>query len=243
MKICIQCAASKCPDGYLIDSIGKKLQFVASPEKAPTDEPDTLFVKPATLCEGKGTSWQEIVKRYNDKGGNPYKLYQAADLYRPSNKSFRGVYRDLADAFGGDNVFVVSAGWGIIRSDYLTPNYDITFSQQALKKYPWKWRSHEDVAAFSQDRNHLDLARLSPNEEIHCFCGLDYLNMLYALTERLPGTKIVHYKSAHLDRTNERRPGFHYRKYKGPEKNRTWHYQAAKDLIKESGGTQDSQPH
>jgi hypothetical protein len=28
-------------------------------------------------------------------------------------------------------VFVLSAGWGLIRSDFLTPNYDITFTSQA----------------------------------------------------------------------------------------------------------------
>jgi hypothetical protein len=42
--------------------------------------------------------------------------------------------------------------------------------------------------------------------------------------EFLHGRKVVHHKG-----DVERRAGFDYNEYKEPEKNRTWHYRAAKD--------------
>jgi hypothetical protein len=35
------------------------------------------------------------------------------------------------DRFGLENVYVLSASWGLIRADFLTPYYDITFSSSA----------------------------------------------------------------------------------------------------------------
>jgi hypothetical protein len=37
----------------------------------------------------------------------------------------------LVEKFGIEKVFILSAGWGLIRADFLTPNYDITFSGSA----------------------------------------------------------------------------------------------------------------
>jgi hypothetical protein len=46
----------------------------------------------------------------------------------------RPVYRELVHALGAENVFILSAGWGLLSADFLTPNYDITFSKTA-KRY------------------------------------------------------------------------------------------------------------
>ena len=95
------------------------------------------------------------------------------DLYKPK------IYGDLVGAFGWANVFVLSAGWGLIRSDFLTPDYDITFSSQGK---PWSKRSKRLTRPL-QDFNHLKDARLSPDESIHFFGGMDYLELYYELTQ------------------------------------------------------------
>lgn len=52
--------------------------------------------------------------------------------------------------FGLDNVMILSAGWGLIPAQFLTPRYDITFSasaepyvrrrkNQAYEDFIWLW--------------------------------------------------------------------------------------------------------
>ena len=52
------------------------------------------------------------------------------------------VYRELVHALGAENVFILSAGWGLLSADFLTPNYDITFSATAER---YKRRRVRDV--------------------------------------------------------------------------------------------------
>jgi hypothetical protein len=56
---------------------------------------------------------------------NPLGLYPAYRLYE------NRVYGRLVEAFGVENIYILSAGWGLIRADFLTPYYDITFSHSA----------------------------------------------------------------------------------------------------------------
>src|SRR5947209_15460013 len=68
--------------------------------------------QPAATC--RGTS-----------GCNPYGLHPAFRLY--SNPC----YAALVARVGTGDVLILSACWGLIRSDFLTPRYDITFSNGA----------------------------------------------------------------------------------------------------------------
>jgi len=73
-----------------------------------------------------GTLWRDVLLKYNrEPDGNPLGLYPAHQLYE--NKA----YWRLADELGVQNVYILSAGWGLIRADFLTPYYDITFSLSA----------------------------------------------------------------------------------------------------------------
>ena len=45
----------------------------------------------------------------------------------------------MVNRFGLDSVFILSAGWGLIPARFLTPAYDITFSQ-VPKPERWKRR-------------------------------------------------------------------------------------------------------
>ena len=65
-------------------------------------------------------------QRYNDNPGrNLLHLCPAYQLYQ--NKT----YGLLVDRFGLNTVYILSAGWGLVRADYLLPYYDITFSPSA----------------------------------------------------------------------------------------------------------------
>jgi hypothetical protein len=124
MIVVIQCAASKRPDaGHLVTANGKPVDFVADPEAAPADA-SHVYARPDDFSD-TGV-WRTVLSRYKQQpGGNPLGLYPAYQLYE--NK----VYRGLVERFGVQNVFILSACWGLIRADFLTPSYDITFSPSA----------------------------------------------------------------------------------------------------------------
>lgn len=224
MKVLIQCAASKSDGaGTLRTTSGERVVFVADPGGCASVALSVRYARPDDSSGEDGTTWRDVLKRYNEHPDNPHGLLRAADLYAPTENEFRNLYRELSDRFGWDNVFILSAGWGLIRAPFLTPDYNITFSKEAKKAKPWAWRNREDVWL---DFNHLRDVQIGIDEPIHLFGGSDYRKLFYTLVTTLPGKKIVHYKG-----NVERRNGFEYAEYKGPEKNRTWHYRAAKEFL------------
>ena len=121
MIVVIQCASGKDTNaGYLSTRNGQPVKFVANPKLAPKDR--FLYKHPDEVSD-QGIPWREVLEHYNkDLHGNPNGLLPAWRLYKPS------IYQRLVDRFGVDNVFILSAGWGLINADFLTPYYDITFS-------------------------------------------------------------------------------------------------------------------
>ena len=124
MNIVIQCAGSKRANaGRMQRMDGTPVMFVAEPTYAPDTQ--HLYARPDDLGE-EGKSWRETLLEYNESSEkNPWGLVRAADLYRPS------AYSELVNRFGIDKVFILSAGWGLVRGDFRLPDYDITFSGQA----------------------------------------------------------------------------------------------------------------
>ncbi len=124
--VVIQCAASK-EGGYLRGPDGVQVGFVAQPERA-MPKPGWLFAHPDDHSSS-GECWRDVLSAYNDRwlqnGHDPDHLRPAWQLY--TNRAFSS----LVQAFGQENVYVLSAGWGLVRAAYLLPNYDITFSSQA----------------------------------------------------------------------------------------------------------------
>lgn len=122
----IQCAASKRSDaGRLRTAHGVPVEFVADPQAAPAD-PSRTYARPDDLSDNR-TSWRQLLVAYNQEpGSNPLGLYPAYQLYE--NRA----YGRLVDSFGLSNVYVLSAGWGLIRADFLTPHYDITTAQAPI---------------------------------------------------------------------------------------------------------------
>ncbi len=206
MKIVIQCAASKDPEaGTLTTKSGTPVLFVADPARAPA-RTDVEYARPDDRAE-HGQRWRDVLLLYNLQPGiNPLGLLPAWRLYR------HPAYGKLVERFGEANVFILSAGWGLIRSDFLTPAYDITFSAQAEL---FKRRRALDAYA---DFNMLEGRDAEP---VAFFGGKDYLPLFYRLTENYAGPRIAAFNSALEPQAH----GFRFVRYH--TRTRTnWHYEA-----------------
>lgn len=85
------------------------------------------------------------------------------------------------------SAFVRWCGWGLIRANFLTPYYDITFDTQADA---YKIRHRSDRFA---DYNHLAEAGVSKHETIYFFGGITYLPLFYRQVDDLAARKMVYY--------------------------------------------------
>ena len=123
MILVIQCAAGKQSHvGHLRTRGGRNVMFVAKPECAPSDE-GRVYAKPDDRSDKKG-SWCSVLKQNNaSPGDNYFGLLSAWRLYKNST------YELLANRAGPERLYILLAGCGLIRADYLTPNCDITFSK------------------------------------------------------------------------------------------------------------------
>jgi hypothetical protein len=211
MIVVIQCAAAKRRDaGRLVSEGGKPVTFVAKPESAPADGVHT-YARPDDPS-GNGKSWREILLEYNERpGNNPLGLYRAYQLYE--NRA----YGQLVDAFGLENVYILSAGWGLIGAGFLTPYYDITFSPSAEG---YKRRRKEDWYRDFCMRPTDDCS------EIVFLGGKDYVPLFCSVTAAVRNKRTVFYNSAFPPDA----PGCTPRKF--PTSRRTnWHYECADSLI------------
>ncbi len=211
MKIVIQCAASKNPNaGWMVNHDGNRVLFVADPAIAPAKE-GYVYARPDETGED-GTSWRERLAAYNRNGSaNPLGLYPAHNLYA------NGTYGALAGKYGAQNVYILSAGWGLISAAFLTPQYDITFSPSAEA---YKRRRKADRYA--------DFCLLPDrcNDDLVLFSGKDYLPLFDALTKSHTGTRYVFYNSAGLPRLEGCRP------IRYETSTRTnWHYECARAFM------------
>ncbi len=232
MKVVIACAASKSPGGRPACKFRSRTKdevlFVANRTLCQSLPKGVGYVEPDDRCGENHMTWREKLSLYNESGKNPDGLSRAADLYTPKQEPFRDLYRLLADGFGWDSVFILSAGWGLIRADFWTPDYNITFSPPAKKEKPWAWRDPKDRKWL--DFNHLQNAGVAEGESIHFFGGNHYLDKFCIFVRAVPGRKVIHHKGELKGRST---PGtdFEYDRYKGPEGNRTWHYRAVKEFL------------
>ena len=168
----IQCASKKRLDaGHFVADDGRKVLFVADPEAAPTSR-SLRYARPDDAASA-GDTCREQLERYNrdNRTDNPWGLLPAWQLYMPM------AYRTLVDALGEGNVFILSAGWGLVAADYLLPNYDITFSSSAKGRDAYKRRR-------PSDRHYRDFSMLPQDAAKHVFFfgGKDYLAFFCNLT-------------------------------------------------------------
>jgi hypothetical protein len=211
MIVVIQCAASKRSDaGHLLLRDGKPVCFVAHPESAPTNNV-RVYARPDDLSD-TGKSWRSLLLEYNEApSSNPLGLFPAYQLYE--NRT----YGRLVDRLGVQKVYILSAGWGLIRADFLTPNYDITFSQSADT---YKRRRRGD--------RYQDFCMLphGTDEEIVFFGGKDYLPLFCILTAEAKGARKVFYNSARVPEV----PGCVPQKFETTTRT-NWHYECTNAFL------------
>ena len=212
MIIIIQCAASKRTDaGRLMSAAGRPVVFVADPESAPPDD-SVSYARPDDISDN-GKSWRDVLLEYNKTAGdNALGLCPAYQLYQ------NRIYAQLADRFGLRKVYILSAGWGLIRADFLAPYYDITFRQSAEQ---YKRRKKQD---FYRD------FRMLPDdveEETVFFGGKDYLPLLCALTNDMRTVKTLFYNSDRVPPA----PGWTLKRFATSTRT-NWHYECATAFLK-----------
>ena len=211
MKIVIQCAARKRQHaGHLRNERGESVLFVAEPQLAPRGH-HVVYARPDDRAS-EGQTWRERLMEVNrSPQTNSYGLLSAVDLYE--NPAYRG----LAAKFGHENLYILSAGWGLIPANFLTPAYDITFSAGAD---PYKRRRtsppYEDLCLLPTDSD----------ESLLFLGGKDYLHLFDRLTARVRGKRIVLFNSA----TTPRMPGCDLLRFVTTTRT-NWHYEAAQALI------------
>jgi hypothetical protein len=131
------------------------------------------------------------------------------------------IYSTLVDTYGVSNVYILSAGWGIVKSSFRLPKYDITFSK-AKNVASFKRRSHRDSYA--------DFCHLKDGiEPAIFFGGKDYLPLLRSLMRNQKRRKIAYFRAAQAEKTKIV-DGWEMRAFVTP-KLTNWHYDAARELI------------
>ncbi|MBE7728816.1 hypothetical protein [Komagataeibacter sp. FXV3] len=213
MIIIIQCANSKRPDaGTLRNVEGKPVKFVARPDLAPKD--GYVHARPDDISDN-GESWRQRLEHYNESAScNPLDLLPACELYE------NPIYLQLAEKVGRSRLFILSAGWGLISADFLTPVYDITFSAEARGPTAYKRRRKGDHFA--------DFCMLSKDtiEPVLFLGGKSYLPSFLSLTRNIKASRTICYNSI----TPPDAPGCNLVHFETTGKT-NWHYSCAKAFL------------
>ena len=211
MIIVIQCAARKAPQaGYLQRRDKRKVLLVADPKKAPADT-RYVYARPDENMD-VGKSWRDELLRYNKApGNNPLGLLPAWQLYENQT------YKMLVERYGLERLYILSAGWGLIKADFLTPRYDITFSPQADR---YKRRRKKDPY------NDLRMLPVDTKEPIVFFVSKEYIRSARELTEGVQGPRHLFYNSREVPDA----PGLTLKKYDTNTRT-NWQYECAKAFM------------
>ena len=218
MKIIIQCAKSKRSDLAPLRNVqGKIVKFVAQP-KAADLQSNISYVHPDDPYDDHN-SWRDHVAEANEANATPTGFCQAIDLYTAP------AYQELKSAFDAEDIYILSAGWGLVRSDYLLPSYDITFSSAGSHVTRRKARQ------TFQDFNHLDLAG---SDELAFLGGRAYIDLFCRLTSSYKGQRTIFYNSITPPYAN----GCILHHYDCKART-NWHYLCASDLARTASGIRE----
>lgn len=180
MIVVIQCASTKQPGaGHLRSRNRRPVIFIAEAQAAPNDG-TYVYAQPDDRSDHDMT-WRELLLAYNESGNNPDGLYPAYRLYG------NAIYGQLAENVGLENLYILSAGWGLINAQFLTPYYNITFSPSA-ERYKRRRNAdrYEDFCMLPSDTK----------EPIVFFGGKDYVPLFCKLTKSTKATRTVYFNSA-----------------------------------------------
>ncbi len=217
LTVVIACAGTKSPSaGHLAFGNGRPVKFIADPQAAPKSA-SMSYSRPDDMASS-GLTWRQVLVEYNrDQAENPLGLLPAWRLYEP--RSYPRVYSDLVEVYGLENIFILSAGWGLVAAEFLLPNYDITFAAGA-ESYK-KRRPRDQYKDFAMLPT--DTAR-----PVVLLGGQDYVPLFCSLTRNVTARRVVfHYSASPPSAANCER-----RRFRAEDAvPRTWYYQCAYGLI------------
>ncbi|MBC6445165.1 MAG: hypothetical protein GDA50_07040 [Alphaproteobacteria bacterium GM202ARS2] len=226
MIVVIQCSKRMTGEGYWREGgkkDGKEIWFVAEPdEDSHKDSGGRIVKKPGSFVEGsEKTTYLEALLEYNREfkksGKNPCGLLHAWELCVPHYP--RNIYERLFQKYE-KNLYILSSGWGLIRADFLTPKYNLTFSYTDVKAY--ECRKHKD--GYDGD---LRCLPLKPKEPCVFFAAQTSLEQLEFLTRNVKGEKYLFYNLQDVPDM----PGFILEKYDRPSHKTSWQYTCAKRFM------------
>lgn len=211
MIVVIQCAAKKrAGAGYFRTEQDKNLYFVADPRLAPASG-EFVYARPDD-ASAAGPSWRDLLLQYNAcPNGNPFGLLPAFELYENET------YRRLVYKFGTAKTFILSAGWGLIGSTFLTPAYDITFTSSAEA-----YKRRRKIGVYHD----FCMIPAECDDPIFFFGGKDYLPLFARLTRPIKAQKTVFFNSA----TSPNIPGCSIQRFDTSTRT-NWHYECANAFI------------
>lgn len=172
---------------------------------------------PDEIIEIEKISWRKyLLNNQNDKN-----LVEAYNLYK------RKEYSCLHTKYK-KNFYILSAGWGLINSEFKIPKYDITFSNSASLKNKRKKNSIED--SLYKDFNQLEI---NEDEDIVFIGSPNYIPLFFHLTQNLKNKKIIYWKGMTPKPVPTRFPipnnTFSFRFYNTPI-NTNWYYEVVRDF-------------
>lgn len=138
MQIVLPCSKPKKTDAPTFCLDGHPIMFIANPQqqenswaRAPWDP----------ITHGNKRTWIHCLTDYNNAGqlspedlGVGVSINGSNALFCAGTLYTNRIYSDLIQVLGFDKVYILSAGWGLIRADNRLPTYNITFSAQAEKE-------------------------------------------------------------------------------------------------------------
>ena len=208
--VVIQCAATKRKNaGHLRCRDGRKVMFVANPDAAGASD-RLVYVRPDDSSDAAGKSWRTVLREYNEHPGkNRHGLLPAWQLYT------NPIYRRLAEHFGPDRLYILSAGWGLVSARFLIPNYDITFNGRVKSL---KRRHQRDC--------YQDFRMLPSNVDgrVVFLGGKKYRRLFLDLTANFQGDRILFY-------AGKKPAGSGYTLCSCGKAFTNWHYPCAKALM------------
>jgi hypothetical protein len=179
----------------------------------------TIGLRPDDLTYVEEYTWREYIENNQQNGIIPFMAYQ---LYT------KNAYCMLRDAFE-DRFFIQSAGFGIVRSNYRLPKYNITFTVNNEINRRNYFPNGQDGY---QDFNHL-LELDNNREDIVYVGGKSYVKQFIELTRALPNRKVIFYIGSPIH-NNYINAGenfiFHQYYPENPNQRTNWQYGLARDL-------------
>jgi len=195
--IVIQCAGPKHQNAASLCHQGISLNFVGQPcgERAQTCPWNNI-------PQLAGPTWINCIQSLNGLNDGPWvdyekhgvtreddgkELFMCGDIYTPRNN----IYPRVLEAVGRESVYILSAGWGLVRADRKIPKYNVTFSR-AQNVPPFARIDPVARAEYSS----VDL-NIPGDSKIHLFITeryITYWNLTFGVIPAITNRTLVHWR-------------------------------------------------